>query len=278
MAYSLIGKDFTPPDLHAKVTGAAKYSEDFRADGMVFLKIYPSPMPHAKLKSIDVKAAMKMPGVLGVLLPDEIKQPADAGQAILSNYPVHVGQPIVAIAAMTEQEAEDAIKAVKVDLEPLPFCIDPLDSLKPGGPDAHVGGNVANRRGIKLQRVKWSGKDFALAGDDRLPMGKAVTDWSYGDLEAGFAKAKVVVEESFVSAANAHHAMEPRSAAAYWSNGKCHVWGSTQSSSFAIPSLAKMIGISPAKLNLVSEFCGLHTHGCLLFTARRPALPQPRPE
>ena len=50
--------------------------------------------------------------------------------------------------------------------------------------------------------------------------------------------------------------MEPRSAAAYWSNGKCHVWGSTQSSSFAVPSLAKYIGISPAKLNMVSEFCG----------------------
>ena len=256
MAYNLLGKDFTPPDLHAKVTGAARYSEDFRADGMVFLKLYPSPMPHANVKSIDVEAAKKMPGVVGVMLPGEIKQPQDAGHAILTNYPVFEGQPILAIAAETEQQAEDALAAVKVSLEILPFCTDPLESLKPGGPDAHKGGNVANRRGIKLQTVKWSGKDFALAGDDRLPMGKAVTDWTFGDLEAGFDKAKVVVEESFVSAANAHHAMEPRSAAAYWENGKCHVWGSTQSSSFAIPSLAKYIGISPAQLNLVTEFCG----------------------
>ncbi len=256
MAYTLIGKDFTPPDLHAKVTGAAKYAEDFRADGMVFLKTYPSPMPHAKVKSIDVSAAKKMPGVLGVMLPGEIKQPKDAGHAILTDYPVFVGQPILAVAAATEQQAEDALATVKVDLEPLAFCIDPLDSLKPGGPDAHVGGNVANRQKIALQRIKWTGKDFATAGDDRLPMGKPAAEWSYGDLEAGFAKAKVVVEESFVSAANAHHAMEPRSAAAYWANGKCHVWGSTQSSSFAIPSLAKYIGIKPPQLNLVTEFCG----------------------
>ena len=256
MAYSLIGKNFTPPDIHAKVTGAAKYAEDFRADGMVFLKTFPSPMPHARVKSIDVSKAKKMPGFVGVLLPSEVKQPADAGHAILTSYPVFVGQPILAVAAMTEQQAEDAIEMIKVDLEPLPFCVDPLESLKPNGPNANVGGNVANRRKIKLQQVKWSGKDFALAGDDKLPMGKAVSEWSYGDLEAGFKKAKVVLEESFVSSANAHHAMEPRSAAAYWSNGKCNVWGSTQSSSFAVPSLAKFIGIKPGQLNLVSEYCG----------------------
>jgi CO/xanthine dehydrogenase Mo-binding subunit len=256
MAYTLLGKNFTPPDIHAKVTGAAKYAEDFRADGMVFLKTFPSPMPHARVKAIDVEAVKKMPGVVGVLLPTEIKQPKDAGHAILTSYPVFVGQPILAVAATTEQQAEDAVQAVKVDLEPLPFVIDPLESLRPDGPNAHVGGNVANRRGVKLQQIKWSGKDFAQAGDDKLPMGKAVTEWSFGDVEAGFAKAKAVVEETFVSAANAHHAMEPRSAAAYWENGKCHVWGSTQSSSFAVPSLAKYIGIKPTDLNLVSEFCG----------------------
>ena len=256
MAYTLLGKNFTPPDVHAKVTGAAKYAEDFRADGMVFLKTFPSPMPHARVKAIDVDAVKKMPGVVGVLLPSEIKQPKDAGHAILTNYPVFVGQPILAVAAKTEQQAEDAIQAVKVDLEPLPFVIDPLESLRPDGPNAHVGGNVANRRGVKLQQIKWSGKDFAQAGEDKLPMGKAVTEWSFGDVEAGFAKAKVVVEETFVSAANAHHAMEPRSAAAYWENGKVHVWGSTQSSSFAVPSLARFIGIKPTDINLVSEFCG----------------------
>lgn len=256
MTYRLLGKNFTPPDVHAKVTGAAKYAEDFRADGMVFLKTLPSPMPHAKVKSIDVSKAQKMPGVVGILLPGEVKQPKDAGHAILTDYPVFVGQPILAIAAQTEQQAEDAIEVVRVNLDPLPFCTDPLESLKNKGPNANLGGNVANRRKIKLQQIKWSAKDFALAGDDKLPMGKPAASWSYGDYNAGFKKAKVVVEESFVSAANAHHALEPRSAAAYWENGKCHVWGSSQSSSFAVPSLAKYIGIKPTQLNLVTEFCG----------------------
>ena len=256
MAYRHLGKDVTPPDLHAKVTGKARYAEDFRADGMVFLSVLPSPMPHAKVKSIDTSKAKKMAGVVGILEPSEVKQPKDAGHALLTSQPVFVGQPILAVAAETEQQAADAIKAIEIDLEPMPFCMDPLDSLKPGGPNAVSGGNVANRRGVKFQEIKWSGKDFALAGDEKLPMGKPAVEWSYGDLDKGFKDAKVVVEESFVSSANAHHALEPRSAAAYWSNGKCHVWGSTQSSAFAVPSLARYIGIKPADLVMVSEYCG----------------------
>ena len=46
--------DFIPPDLEAKVTGGAKYAEDFRADGMAFVKVFASPMPHAKVKKIDL--------------------------------------------------------------------------------------------------------------------------------------------------------------------------------------------------------------------------------
>ena len=255
MAYKHIGKDFTPPDLVAKVTGAAKYAEDFRADGMAFIKILPSPMPHAKIKSIDLSKAEQMPGFLTSLVPDEVKQPGPTGMAILSSEPAYVGQPIVAIAAETEQQAADAIRAVEVELEPLPFCIDPLESLKPDGPNALSGGNVAGR-GLDFQTIKWTGKDFALAGDTELPKGKPATEWAFGDIEKGFQDATVVVEETIVHASNAHHAMEPRSAAAYWENGKCHVWGSTQSTSFAQPGLAKLIGISPAELVFVAEFCG----------------------
>jgi hypothetical protein len=51
--YKLIGKNYATPDLYAKVTGQAKYAEDFRADGMLFCKLLLSPMPHARVKHID---------------------------------------------------------------------------------------------------------------------------------------------------------------------------------------------------------------------------------
>ncbi len=255
MAYKLIGKDFTPPDLEAKVTGAAKYAEDFRADGMAHIKFYGSPMPHGKVNSIDLSEAEKVPGFLTALVPDDIKQPGPTGFPILSNEPTWYGAPIVAVAAETEQAAADAVARVRVDMELLPFVVDPLESLKPGSADALTGGNVAGR-GIDFQTVKWTAKDFALAGDGELPRGAAVSEWAFGDIEDGFGRSKVIVEESMVHATNSHHAMEPRSAAAYWENGKCHVWGSTQSTAFAQPGLANMIGIAPSDLVFVAEFCG----------------------
>ncbi len=255
MAYKLIGKNFTPPDLEAKVTGAARFAEDFRADGMAFIRILASPMPHATVKKIDLGRAQKVPGFLAALTPDDVKQPKPPGQPILSAEPAYAGQPIVAIAAETEQAAEDAVAAIEIELEPLPFCVDPLESLRPGGPNAHTGGNVAGRR-IDLQQVKWTGKDFALAGEEALPKGKPVVEWAFGDVDKAFAEAEAVVEENIVHASKAHHAMEPRSAAAYWENGKCHVWGSTQSTAFAQPALARLIGIELSDLVFVAEYCG----------------------
>ncbi len=255
MAYRLIGKNFTPPDIEAKVTGTARYAEDFRADGMAHVKIWGSRMPHGRVTRIDLSAAERVPGFLGALVPDDIKQPKPASQAILTNEPTFYGEPVVAIAAETEQAAADAIAAVVVEMELLPFVVDPLESLKPDGPNALTGGNVTGS-GIDLQTIKWSGRDFAMVAEGELPRGQVPVEWTYGDVEAGFAAAKVIVEESFVQASNAHHAMEPRSAAAYWEGGKCHVWGSTQSTAFAQPGLAGLIGIPLEDLVFVAEFAG----------------------
>jgi len=71
MAYNLIGKDFVPPDVRAKVTGAAKYAEDFRAEGMVFAKLLTSPMPHARINGIDASDALAMEGVFGILTAED---------------------------------------------------------------------------------------------------------------------------------------------------------------------------------------------------------------
>jgi len=256
MTYELIGKNFTPPDLLGKVTGKAKYSEDFRADGMVFLKFLGSPMPHARVKSIDVSEALAMQGVVGALTPDDVPAPQGINEVILSNEPSYVGEPVVAIAAESEEIAADALDKVKIEFEPLPFVVDPLDSLYPGGPNARELGNVVSWD-VELQTLKWTAKDFAGAGADELPMsGKPAAEWSYGDVDAGFKAASVVLDETFVTAANSHHSMEPRSAFAYWENGKCHVFGSSQSQSFNMPGLAQLLGIPPDQLVFVAEYCG----------------------
>jgi hypothetical protein len=65
-AYKLIGQNYTTPDLVAKVTGRAKYAEDYRAEGMLFAKLLLSPVPHAHVRSIDTSEALAMPGVKAI--------------------------------------------------------------------------------------------------------------------------------------------------------------------------------------------------------------------
>src|SRR5271154_7290063 len=73
----LIGKNYQTADLYAKVTGKAKYAEDFRAAGMLFCKLLLSPMPHARVKRIDAREALSMPGVRAILTADDLPAPAD---------------------------------------------------------------------------------------------------------------------------------------------------------------------------------------------------------
>ena len=70
--FKLVGKDYTTPDMIAKVTGRSKYAEDFRAEGMLFAKLLLSPMPHARVRRIDTSAAMAMPGVEAILTADAV--------------------------------------------------------------------------------------------------------------------------------------------------------------------------------------------------------------
>lgn len=254
-SYKLIGKDFIPPDLVGKVTGKAKYAEDFRAQGMLFAKLLRSPMPHARVRRIDTRKALAMKGVAAILTADDVPKADLPEEPILTNEPLYAGEPILAVAAVNETTAAEAIEQIKVDLQPLPFVIDPLESLRPGGPNACSGGNVANR-GLKLQTIKWTARDFAAVNQGKLPMGKPAEEWQYGDIEAGFKQADLILEENFVTQALSHHSMEPRTAMAYWQNGKLYLHGSSQSVAFVVPGIAKLLGIGPSQLVFIGENCG----------------------
>jgi CO/xanthine dehydrogenase Mo-binding subunit len=254
MANLHLGRDFTPPDIRAKVTGRAKYAEDFRTDGMVHCRLLLSAAPHARVTKIDASEALKMEGVLGILTADDLPENKGPGEPILTNEPMFVGDRILAVAATSEALAQEAIDRIKIEMEPLPFVIDPLDSLYPGGKDARTDGNVVSMQ--QMKSIKWTAGDFASAPEGQLPMGAPAEEWSFGDVEAGFKAAKVVLDESFVTAALSHHCLEPRSAMAYWENGKCFVYGSLQSQTAGVPGLARMAGVEPDDLVFVAEYCG----------------------
>jgi xanthine dehydrogenase molybdenum-binding subunit len=273
VGHKLIGKDYATADLYAKVTGQAKYAEDYRADGMLFCKLLLSPVPHARITRIDASEALAMPGVRAILTPDEVPAPGDSltdnGTVIkadkhaergLAKEPVYVGEPIVAVAAVDETTAAEAIERIQVDFERLPFVIDPLDTLRPGGPNPRTDGNVWTSPPAPQQpaivELKWTEEQFADAKEGRLPMGKAPEEWSYGDVDAGFKNAALVLDETFVTPDTSHQTLETRTAMAYWQNGKLYMHTGTQSTAQTVPAIARWLRMDPGNVVLISEYTG----------------------
>ena len=254
MAENVIGTDIAPPDLRAKITGRARYAEDFRAEGMVFAKLLLSPMPHARVRRVDTQAAEAMEGVLGIIRASDLPGEAGPRERALTDEPKYEGEPILAVAAVDETTAAAAVEAINVDLEELPFVLDPLESLREGGDDARLDGNTVKDR--EVFSLKWPDAVFEEAGEDRLPMGEPTAEWAVGDVEAGFAEAAVVVEETMVHQSVTHHPMEPRSCMAYWQNGKLFLHGSTQSTQQARNAVARSMELDVEDVVLVAEYCG----------------------
>jgi xanthine dehydrogenase molybdenum-binding subunit len=272
--YKLIGKNYVTADLHAKVTGRAKYAEDFRAEGMLFCKLLLSPLPHARIRHMDVSAALAMPGVKAILTADELPAPADNvtdngtvikaskwGERALTMEPLYQGEPILAVAAIDELTAADAIEKIQIDFDRLPFVIDPLETLRPGGPNPRTDGNVwvapqSPPGPPEVKELKWTEADFAEYTQGRLPMGKTPDEWSYGDVDAGFKNAALVLDETFITPDTSHQTLEPRSAMAYWQNGKVYVHSGTQSTYQNLPVLARWMNMHPRDVVFISEYTG----------------------
>ena len=293
MATKLVGENYSTPDLVAKVTGKARYAEDWRADGMLFCKLLTSPMPHARVKRLDTSKAMSMPGVKAILTADEMPG-AQAGATLgenvqstaqaergLTNEPLYQGEPILAIAATSELEAAEAVEAIDIEFEPLPYVVDVIESLRPGGPNARTQGNVWVRptappappaarggeagRGARgggappapqIQVWKWTDEDFRNAQDGQLPLGKFTDEWQVGNVEEALKKSDLVLDETFMTQSTGHQPLETRTAMAYWQNGKCYLHGSTQSTVQTVASFARWAGIKPEQVVMISEFTG----------------------
>ncbi|MGO9591158.1 MAG: xanthine dehydrogenase family protein molybdopterin-binding subunit, partial [Candidatus Acidiferrales bacterium] len=279
--HTLVGQNYTTPDLLAKITGKAKYAEDYRADGMLFAKLLLSPYPHARVKHIDKSKALAMPGVKAIITVDDLPAPADTVTDLgavnkadpltergLTNEPVYQGEPILAVAAVDELTAAEAIEKIHVEYEPLPFVIDPLDSLRPNGPNAREQGNVWGRPAPPpnappgppppLQRMvlKWTDADFAAAGEGELPMGKATDEWQIGNVDEQLKNAALVLDESFVTPNVSHQCLETRSTMAYWQNGKIYIHTGTQSTFQTGPAVARWLGVDPKDVVFISEYTG----------------------
>jgi CO/xanthine dehydrogenase Mo-binding subunit len=151
----LVGQNYTTPDLVAKVTGAAKYAEDYRVEGMLFAKILSSPMPHAKVTRLDTSKALAMPGVKAILTADDMPGAAAGatlGEGVQATAQAERGpDQRAAVSRRTDSRGRRHQRSDRRRSDrgrsrsnsiPLPFVVDPIESLRPNGANARTQGNV----------------------------------------------------------------------------------------------------------------------------------------
>ena len=213
----LIGTKITRLDGLAKASGRAKYPSDTRPEGTLFAVMLYSPHAHAKIKSIDTAAAEKMPGVKAV------STIADAGTTLR-----YQGDDIAAVAAETEEQARDAVRAIKVEYEVLPHVVTEPQAMAEGAPEVFKGGNV--RKG----RAQTKGKP-----------------------EEAMGKADVVIEGTYSLPVITHVCLEPHGLTARWEGpDKLTVWASTQAVQVVAGELADALSIPVANVTVLTDYMG----------------------
>src|SRR5579871_766804 len=140
--FKVIGTRPARPDGMDKVTGRARFGADATMPGMLVGKVLRSPHAHARIRSIDVRAALKLPGVKAIVTKDDFPEPTPDLRDVWRNVmarekALYDGHAVAAVAATSNSVARKALSLIKVDYEILPHVTDVDEAMKPGAPVLH---------------------------------------------------------------------------------------------------------------------------------------------
>lgn len=229
-----VGKPHPRVEGEEKVTGRSRYAYDMRLPGQLYARVLRSSLPHARITRLNTSAAEALPGVRAVLSlanAPEIRWYEDS--FLFDRTLRFVGDEIAAVAADSEEVAEDALRLIQVEFEELPFVPDLETALapdaplvRPGNPDA--AGNIA---------------------------GEPKTE-TRGDVNAGFAQAEVVVEQVYTTQSALHNCLEPHGCTAVWEAGQLTLWESTQSIFDVREQVAEKLRLPEHHVRVIKQYMG----------------------
>ena len=250
--YKVIGSRPIRHDGTDKVTGRAKYGADLNLTGMLQGAILRSPHAHALVKSIDTSKAAAHPGVRAVVtnadLPDPGSKIADLGEGVINlrhlsqnvlagPKVLYKGHAVAAVAAGNVHIAEEAIQLIEVEYELLPPVLDVREAMKPESP-------VLNDD----IRTETLGGEVS---DDPTNIGQHFHH-EKGDVEKGFAAAKVVIEREFHTSTVHQGYIETHNATALWNaDGQITVWTSTQGAFTVRGQMAELLQVPVSRIKVV---------------------------
>lgn len=232
---TIVGTRVPRVDGYERVSGSATYPHDVMLPDMLHGAILRCPHANASIKSIDTGKAEKMPGVRAVLTAKspgtDIPWYDRRGTYFSRLFDAHCrceGDEVAAVAAETPLQAADAIRAIQVEYEVLPFVIDDAAALEPTAPRVIESGNLVGEPSVRER----------------------------GDVAAGFAEADVVIERTYRTPCEIQAPMEPHGSVAKWDGNRLTVWDSTQGVYTIQEELAKALGLPMANVRVIGHYMG----------------------
>ena len=206
-----------------RLTGKAEYTTRIQLPNMLYTKLLTSPHPRAKVKSMDVSAAEKMPGVVHILTP----------QNAPATYPLpeelfFQGEVVAIVAAETEDQAEDAAAAIQVEYELLPFASNLEQAMAPNAPD--------------------------LGSKQKPGVTKTLSEW--GDVDKAFAEAEIVKEFTYAFGGGLPVPLQPNGCIAKWDGDKVTIWGMGQNIYPSRATTARRLGIPVENVRFIDKWNG----------------------
>ena len=244
--FNVLGKNHVRVDAFDKVTGHATYAGDVYLPEMLMCKVLTSTRSHARIVSIDTSEAEALPGVRGVItgrdFPDVyFGSGALRDRRVMARDEVFfVGEPVAAVAADDEITAVEALSLIKVEYEDLDAIVDPVASLTGSSTTVHP------------DLEDFEGYAFALGGNNC-----AMLDADRGDVDAAFAEADHVIEETYHTQPINQGFLEPMACVAnVEANGRLTVWASTQGPYQVRQQLASVLDMPIGNIKIIAMEMG----------------------
>jgi len=231
---NVVGRPLPRIDAYERVSGAAIYPSDILMPHALYGAVLRCPHPHAVVKKVDTKTAETMPGVRSVIIAStpeaDLAWPYSASLSarLFDPHCRFEGEAVAAVAAETPYQASDALAAIKVDYEVMPFVVDERKALEPGAPKVHEGGNRVGEKSV----------------------------YERGDVEKGFAEADLVLEQTYRTECEVHTPLELHGCVAHWDGDQLVIRESTQGVYAVQTRVAEVLGLPLSKVRVIGHYLG----------------------
>jgi xanthine dehydrogenase YagR molybdenum-binding subunit len=229
----IVGKPVSRVDGYERVSGSAVYPSDVVLPGMLYGAMVRCPYPNARVRRVDARKAVEMPGVHAVITAEEmgpgLKWPysKEMSEPFFPEHCRYEGEAVAAVAAESPYLAREAARAVLVEYEVLPFVVDETRALEPGAPEVHSSGNQVKKE-----------------------------TYERGDVNKGFEEADAVLEETYTTPCELHTPLELHGCVATWERDRLTIHESTQGVYAVQSRVAQVLGLPLSKVRVIGDYLG----------------------